>query len=144
MIGKPGTSRYHFPEMSTQVEIEKLPFFSDGRGWVIEPVGETLLASQRNVHVVFSKPGAVRGNHYHERSTEVFVVMGPCLVRLAGIGGPQDIRVPEGEAMRFTVPPGLAHAIQNTGSRPMVLISFSTEPHDRARPDTIPAVLIEK
>jgi UDP-2-acetamido-2,6-beta-L-arabino-hexul-4-ose reductase len=111
---------------------------------VIEPISEALLAGQRNVHVVLSEPGAIRGNHYHERSTEVLVVMGPALIRVRESGGMRDVRVPEGQAMRFTIPPGVAHAIQNTGSRPMVLMSFSTLPHDRAHPDTVAVGLIEK
>lgn len=130
--------------MNPQVTVENVSFFSDARGWVIEPVSGQLLAGQRNVHVVLSEPGAIRGNHYHERSTEVFVVIGPGRVRVREHGIVRDIPVPEGQAMRFTLPPGVAHAIQNTGSRPMVLMSFGTQPHDRAHPDTVAAVLIEK
>jgi len=130
--------------MNPQVTIENVSFFSDARGWVIEPVDEALLAGSRNVHVVLSEPGAIRGNHYHERSTEVFVVIGPARVRIREHGVVRDLTVPEGQAMRFTLPPGVAHAIQNTGSRPMVLMSFSTLPHDRAHPDTVHAMLIEK
>jgi len=130
--------------MNPNVVIEKVTFFSDPRGWVIEPVQEELLSAQRNVHVVLSHPGAVRGNHYHKRSTEVFVLMGPGLVRIREAGGIRDITVPEGEAFRFTIPPGVAHAMQNPGPKPMVLMSFNTQPHDRAHPDTWPEMLIEK
>jgi dTDP-4-dehydrorhamnose 3,5-epimerase-like enzyme len=130
--------------MNSQVTVENVSHFSDARGWVIEPVSGQMLAGQRNVHVVFSEPGAIRGNHYHERSTEVFVVIGPALIRVRESGAIRDVCVPEGVAMRFTVPPGVAHAIQNTGLRPMVLMSFSTAPHDQAQPDTVPVVLIHK
>lgn len=129
--------------MSSQVKIERVDYFSDARGWVIEPVDEALLVGQRNVHVVFTEPGAIRGNHLHEHTTEIFAVVGPALVRVRESGGPRDITVAEGQAMRFTIPPGVPHAVQNTGSRPMILMSFATQPHDRARPDTVPAVLIE-
>ena len=129
--------------MNSQVTVEPVEFFRDGRGWVIEPVDEALLAGKRNVHVVYSAPGAIRGNHYHEQTTEVFVVVGPALVRVRERGALCDVRVPEGQALRFTVQPGVPHAIQNTGARPMILISFATLPHDRAHPDTVPAVLIE-
>lgn len=130
--------------MNSQIRVEQVEFFSDTRGWVIEPVDEALLAGKRNVHVVFSEPGAVRGNHFHKRTTEVLVVVGPALVRVQEDNAPRDITVPEGQAMRFTVPPGIPHAIQNTGTRPMILMSFATEPHDRTRPDTFPARLVEK
>lgn len=130
--------------MSSEVTVEPVEFFHDARGWVIEPVDEALLAGKRNVHIVFSEPGAVRGNHYHERTTEVFVVVGPALIRVRESGVMRDIPVPEGQARRFTVPPGVPHAIQNTGARPLVLMSFTNQLHERANPDTVPAVLIEK
>jgi dTDP-4-dehydrorhamnose 3,5-epimerase-like enzyme len=129
--------------MNSHVGIEPVEFFRDARGWVIEPVDEALLAGKRNVHVVWSESGAVRGNHYHERATEIFVVVGPALIRLRESGVTRDIPVPDGRAMRFTVPPGVPHAIQNTGARPMILMSFTDQPHDRVNPDTHPTVLIE-
>ncbi len=124
--------------------VEKVSFFSDPRGWVIEPIGAESLSAQRNVHVVLSEPGSIRGNHYHQRSTEILVVMGPGLVRIREGGGLRDISVPEGQAVRFTIPPGVSHAIQNPGPQPMLLMSFGTQPHDRANPDTVPDVLIER
>lgn len=128
--------------MNSQVTIESVPFFSDGRGWVVEPVGESHLARQRNVHVVFSEPGAVRGNHYHRHCSEILVVPGPGLVRLREGNALRDVEVPTNQMLRFTIPPGVAHAVQNTGTRPMVLMSFATEPHNRAQPDTVPDPLI--
>jgi dTDP-4-dehydrorhamnose 3,5-epimerase-like enzyme len=129
--------------MSSQVTIEKVSFFADGRGWVIEPVDEPTLAAQRNVHVTWSEPGAIRGNHHHQHSAEVMLAMGPALVRWRENDQVREVTVPDGVAMRFTIPPGVAHAVQNTGSRPLVLVSFSDQPHDRANPDTIRDSLIE-
>lgn len=129
--------------MSSQVTSEKVAFFADGRGWVIEPVNEPTLAAQRNVHVIWTEPGAIRGNHYHRHSAEVMVVMGPALVRWRENGAVREVTVPDGSAMRFTIPPGVAHAIRNTGPRPLVLVSFSDRPHDRASPDTVRDSLIE-
>jgi len=129
--------------MNSQVIIESVSFFADARGWVIEPIGEHQIPAQRNAHVALTEPGAIRGNHFHQRSTEVFVMMGPGLVRLREDGVVRDVNVPEGQAMRFTVPPGISHAMKNTGSRPMLLMAFSTVPHDRSNPDTLRDVLIE-
>lgn len=128
--------------MSSQVKIEQVTFFQDTRGWVIEPIGEELIRLQRNIHVVFTEPGQVRGNHYHQHTTEVMLVMGPALVRLREDGAVRDISVAAGEAWRFTIPPGIPHAIQNTGTRPGVLTSFNDLPHNRAKPDTIRDMLI--
>lgn len=130
--------------MNSTVKVELVSVYNDARGWVIEPVDEASLAGKRNAHVVYSEPGAIRGNHYHERTTEVFVVVGPALIRIREGGMVRDFPVSQEQAMRFTVPPGVAHAIQNTGTKPMILMSFTTQPHDRAHPDTCPAILIEK
>jgi len=129
--------------MNAVVIIEQVALHADGRGWVLEPINEQQIAGQRNTHVALTEPGAIRGNHCHHHATEVFVVIGPGLVRWRENGEVRDVHVPEGEAMRFTVPPGIPHAIQNTGSRPMVLMAFSSQPHDRANPDTVRDVLIE-
>lgn len=129
--------------MSASVTFETVALHADARGWVVEPVNEAQLQWARNTHVVLSEPGAVRGNHFHHHATEIFVALGPALVRWREDGVLKDVNVPEGVAMRFTMPPGIPHAIKNTGTQPMVLMAFSSQPHDRANPDTVREVLIE-
>lgn len=135
--------RLTVPAMNAHVTVEPVEFFRDARGWVIEPVNEAMLAGKRNAHMVLTEPGAIRGNHYHKRSDEVLVVVGPALVRFREAGTTRDVDVSGGQAMRFAIPAGVPHAIKNTGNQPMILVSFATQPHDRAHPDTVPAVLIQ-
>jgi UDP-2-acetamido-2,6-beta-L-arabino-hexul-4-ose reductase len=85
---------------------------------VLEPLDAPLLGAQQNVHLAVTEPGAVRGNHYHERCTEVAVVLGPALVRLREDGAVRDVEIPAGQALRFTLPPRVSHAFQNTGTKP--------------------------
>jgi dTDP-4-dehydrorhamnose 3,5-epimerase-like enzyme len=117
--------------------IETVPAFRDARGTLFEPLDDRGLAAQKNVHVVLSEPGAIRGNHMHPHSVEVTVVVGPCLVRLKESDGVRDVAVPAGETWRFTIPPGVVHAYRNTGAGQMVLISFNSSLHDPANPDTV-------
>ena len=128
--------------MSAVVTIEEIPVHRDSRGWVFEPLEPAALPDQRNVHLGLSEPGAVRGNHYHVQGTEVVVVIGPVLVRYREGSRVRDIAVPEGKAFRFTFPPGVPHAIQNTGSYPSPIIAFNSELHDRANPDVAGEILI--
>jgi dTDP-4-dehydrorhamnose 3,5-epimerase-like enzyme len=121
--------------MAPVVAIHKLKVHADARGAVFEPLEPSLLAGWRNVHAVISEPGAIRGNHRHLRGTEVTAVLGPALVRYRTGEQIEQQYVPAGEAWRFVFPPGIAHAFQNTGARPMVLVSFNTQEHDSARPD---------
>jgi dTDP-4-dehydrorhamnose 3,5-epimerase-like enzyme len=130
------------PNPTPRVLVEPVELIQDARGWIIEPVTEAALAGKRNVHIVWTEPGAVRANHYHKRTTEVFVVVGPALVRVRENEVVRDVLVPHGQAIRFTIPPGVPHAIQNTGTRPMILMAFTDQLHDRANPDTFPSPLI--
>jgi UDP-2-acetamido-2,6-beta-L-arabino-hexul-4-ose reductase len=125
------------------VSIEPLDPVTDLRGLVLEPLGPHELPLQRNVHLVLTGPGHVRGNHYHERGREVTVVFGPALFRYRDGPAVRDVVIAAGQAYRITIPPGIGHAIQNPGPEPMILISFNTEPHDRARPDVVRDMLIE-
>lgn len=122
--------------------VEDITPFVDHRGVVLEPVKAGELAGQGGVHVVLSEPGHVRGNHLHPRGREICVVMGPALVRVRESGELRDVVVEDGRWMRFIFPPGMAHAIQNTGAKTQVLVSFNTVAYDPAQPDLERAILI--
>jgi UDP-2-acetamido-2,6-beta-L-arabino-hexul-4-ose reductase len=110
--------------------IERIDTHSDARGLVFEPLDEAQLKEQHNVHVVLTQPGETRGNHHHLSAVEITSVVGPCLIRLKEGGVLRDLEVPAGETWRLVIPPGVTHAFRNTGSAPMVLVSFSSEVHD--------------
>ena len=126
-----------------ELEIESLWVADDDRGLLCEPITAAELPTQRNAHLVLTRPGGVRGNHYHERSTEVMTVVGPALVRLRDGRGIRDISVADRQAMKFTLPPGVAHAVLNTGNTTGVIVSFTTLPHSRTQPDQVREVLID-
>ncbi len=129
--------------MTRPVLVERLANHRDPRGSVTEPLRPEEFSAQRNAHVVLTEPGCIRGNHYHVRGTEILTVYGPALVRIREAGEDRDTTVPEGEAYRFTLPPGVPHAILNTGRAPILMVAFNTEPHDPAAPDVVREVLIE-
>lgn len=53
------------------------------------------------------------------------------------------VEVADGAAVRFTIPPGVPHAVLNTGSAPGLVVSFDSEAHDPAAPDVVREPLIE-
>jgi dTDP-4-dehydrorhamnose 3,5-epimerase-like enzyme len=128
---------------TTQVRIDVLDCHRDARGVVFEPLAADEIARHRNVHVVITAPGAVRGNHRHVRGSETATVLGPALIRYREGGEVRDVEVPAGEAWRFVFPPEVAHAFKNIGEEPFVLTSFNTEEHDPVAPDAVRDVLIE-
>lgn len=126
----------------SKVVVEVLRVAQDARGYVFEPLGEGF-GGFRNVHVVYTIPGVVRGNHYHVIGTEVCSVTGPTLVRYREAGEIRDVQVPAGQVWRFTFPPGVAHAFRNEGTEPSVIAAFNTEVHDPAHSDAVREVLLE-
>jgi UDP-2-acetamido-2,6-beta-L-arabino-hexul-4-ose reductase len=129
--------------MSERTTIEPMTFPTDARGLVIEPIGADAIAYQKNVHLVVTQPGAVRGNHYHLLGTEITVILGPALVRYLEDDQVRDLEIPDGKAYRLTIPPNVPHAMKNTGNVPQIIIAFNTVVHDPANPDVVREVLIE-
>lgn len=124
------------------VVIERLRRATDQRGYVYEPVDEAELQELRNVHVVLTHPGEIRGNHFHPTGTEITAVSGPARVRIKQDETVETHDIPEGETWRFTFPPGVVHAFQNTGTGPLVIVSFNSLPHDPANPNTIRDIIL--
>ena len=127
----------------SSVIIEVLRCARDARGYVFEPLDGSKLGGYGNVHVVYSMPGAIRGNHYHIVGTEICGITGPAQVCYREAGQVVTQRVPEGEIWQFTFPPGVSHAFRNEGTQPMILAAFNTEAHDPNKPDAVRDVLIE-
>lgn len=115
---------------------------SDQRGVVFEPIQADDFAALQNAHVVISNPGVVRGNHYHREGREIITVMGPALVRYQDGDRIREVTIPEKTVLRFDFPPGIAHALKNTGTDPNLLVAFNTVSHDPAHPDTVSEILI--
>jgi UDP-2-acetamido-2,6-beta-L-arabino-hexul-4-ose reductase len=128
--------------MKTEVTIEKIDIKKDRRGCVFEPLTAGEIPDKRNVHVVITEPGYVRGNHFHQRGEEILAVRGPALIRLRDGNKKEDLVVPERGVTKISIPPGISHAIQNTGRQSNLLIAFNTLEHDPENPDVIEDILI--
>jgi dTDP-4-dehydrorhamnose 3,5-epimerase-like enzyme len=119
-----------------ETSVQAVKTHRDARGVLFEPLTDAELQAQKNVHVVLTQPGEIRGNHVHRTAVETTTVVGPALIRLKEQGTIRDIEVPAGEILRLTIPPGVVHAFRNSGDSAMVLVSFSTNLHDPAGADT--------
>lgn len=109
----------------------------DERGSFIELV-RTNEAGQMSIS--FSKPGVVRGNHYHHTKIERFIVVkGSAKINLVSILDDNDtyeFDVDDSGIQIVTVPPGYTHSIVNTGDSEMVLALWANELFDKDFPDT--------
>lgn len=86
-----------------------------------------------------TKPGAIRGNHYHNTKVEKFFVLeGEALVRLRNGQHKEEISLHlSGRNPRVVdIPPGYSHSIQNVGGSEMIVLFWASEPFNSSRPDT--------
>ncbi|MCX6360301.1 MAG: NAD-dependent epimerase/dehydratase family protein [Armatimonadetes bacterium] len=91
------------------------------------------------VFVSRTKPGKVRGNHYHHTKCEkFFVLQGEAVIRFRHVLGDEVLDYPvRGEQFRVVdIPPGYTHSIVNAGDTDVVVLFWSTDPFDPANPDT--------
>ncbi len=93
------------------------------------------------VSVNVSKPGIVKGQHWHHTKHEKFLVVsgeGEINFRLADDPAAQVISYKvSGEKLEVVrVPPGYTHNIVNLGERDMVTIMWANEIFDPKVPDT--------
>ena len=126
-----------------KVKINPLKTHTDPRGIVFEPIEQESISAQQNCHIVISKPGIVRGNHYHLYGTETIVVAGPALLKFKEDIEVYDFEVHSGQVYQFVIPPKVSHAIKNLGGKNNILIAFNTVPHDPKKPDVIIDILVD-
>jgi dTDP-4-dehydrorhamnose 3,5-epimerase-like enzyme len=125
-----------------EVTIEKIDIKIDERGSVFEPLNGKEVSDQKNIHVVLTEPGYVRGNHFHQKGKEILTVKGPALIRVRTQRGIEDIDVLDRDVIKITIPPGISHAIKNTGDQVNLLVAFNSLEHDQDNPDVIEDILI--
>lgn len=92
------------------------------------------------VSVNISKPGIVKGNHWHHSKNEKFlVVYGKGVIRIWERGkkaNAVEYHV-NGEKLEvIDMPCGSVHSIENTGKADMVTVMWANETFDNANPDT--------
>jgi len=96
----------------------------------------TFVGRMSDVHLASTKPGAVRGNHYHLRRREAIVVMPGTKWSLHWDEGedsqPQHRDFDGSKAVLVLVSPGQSHAVRNDGDREMWLVAISSETYDPA------------
>ena len=92
------------------------------------------------VSINISKPGIIKGNHWHHTKNEKFlVVSGKGVIRFRRIDSEEvnEYNV-SGEKLEVVdIPIGYTHSIINTGDIDMVTVMWANEQFDKDKPDTI-------
>ena len=115
-----------------------LTMHEDARGSFTEMI-RTPERGQFSVNI--SKPGIVKGEHWHHTKNEKFlVVSGKGVIRFRNIAS-ENAEITEyyvsGDRLRVVdIPPGYTHNIENLGDTDMVTIMWANEPFCPEKPDT--------
>ena len=109
---------------------------TDARGTLIEKV-RTLSPGQ--CFISTTNPGSVRGDHYHVRKIERFmVVAGEAVIRLRKLFDDQVLtfNVSGKEPVYIDMPTFYTHNIENTGDEVVTTLFWTNELYDTEDPDT--------
>jgi oxalate decarboxylase/phosphoglucose isomerase-like protein (cupin superfamily) len=124
--------------MNAKIEIRELGNSGDARGLSFTIPAEALefVGRTADVHLASTKPGAVRGNHFHLRRREAIVVLPGATWSLhwdEGEGAPAQHReFNGGSAVLVLVAPGASHAVRNDGAADLWLVAISSQTYDPA------------
>jgi UDP-2-acetamido-2,6-beta-L-arabino-hexul-4-ose reductase len=91
------------------------------------------------VSVNVTKPGIIKGEHYHHSKVEKFlVVSGEGIVRFRKLNSKQilEYKLSASKLEVLDIPPGYTHHIENTGDIELVTIMWANEVFDQKQPDT--------
>jgi dTDP-4-dehydrorhamnose 3,5-epimerase-like enzyme len=119
-----------------QVQIAELPNHGDQRGFSFTIPADALqfLGSIHDIHVASILPGAVRGNHFHQRRREVLLLAYAGAWSFhwdEGVGKSTQHRSFQGTgAALIRISPGASHAVRNDGEQPLTVMASSSEPYD--------------
>ncbi len=109
---------------------------ADDRGRLFEIIR---MAGGGQIFFSTTKPGVIRGNHFHTRKVEWFCVLrGEAAIRLRRVGDDQvrEFRV-SGESPEFiSIPAMHTHQIENIGDEELLTMFWCNEIFEPADPDT--------
>jgi dTDP-4-dehydrorhamnose 3,5-epimerase-like enzyme len=122
-----------------KIQISELDNSGDGRGFsfTTPPQALDFLGRIADIHLASTKPGAIRGNHYHIRKQEAIVFLPGAVWSLhwdEGEGTALQRRDFDGScAVLALISPGASHAVRNDGTTTLWLIACSSEAYDPAQ-----------
>lgn len=138
-VGDPFTEKLYATYLTYLEESEfayKVKSHVDDRGSFTE-LFKTLGNGQFSVN--FAKPGVIKGNHYHHKKNEKFIVLsGEGVIKFRHIRNDKVINIPVSgkDLMIVDIIPGYTHSIQNTGTDDLVFFIWASEVFDPSKPDT--------
>ncbi len=132
--------------MTEKVRIAELDNRGDARGFSFTAPSEALafVGRMADVHLASTKPGAVRGNHYHLQRRQAIMALPGVKWSLhwdEGEGSAARHRdFDGGRAVMVLLSPGASIAVRNDGEGDLWMVTISSESYDPA--DSIPRKVV--
>lgn len=126
----------YLTSMPVERRIHKLKEYCDERGKLFEAVKSS---STSQVFISHTKPGVIRGNHFHLKKIERFLVLqGNALIRTRKLftGEVMELQVCGAEPTAVDIPVLNTHSIENIGSDPLITLFWSDAFYNADNPDT--------
>lgn len=123
------------------MELKRYPMkkHEDPRGFLVQNEYKNISEGMKHVLISFTKPGIIRGNHYHKRKREWFyVVKGTMKLHLLDLktGERQEHIISSDHPEFFEMEPDIVHAMENIGDDEMIFMGLVNEVFDPNDPDT--------
>lgn len=118
------------------MNLEALITKSDDRGTLVEAYK---LPNDGQIFYVVAKPGETRGNHYHLRKTEHFLVIygsGEIVSKDRETGNVMKVEVNGNNPIRATIPPNHTHYI-TASDEGCIFMVWCDEQFNEDDPDTV-------
>jgi dTDP-4-dehydrorhamnose 3,5-epimerase len=128
--------------MEKGFELISIQPFEDKRGSLKKIVMKSQLEENvqiEEVYLLYSEKGSVRGNHYHKKTLEYFVIVsGKAKVALKNLdtGTLEEINISSSDNLILKVTPYVVHAFKNEGDLPLIMLAVSSKEYNKLDTDT--------
>lgn len=135
--------------MEKGYELISIKPFEDKRGSLKKIIMKSQLKENEKieeVYLLYSEKGSIRGNHYHKKTLEYFVVVsGKAKVALKNLntGTLEELYISAEDNVTLKVPPQVVHAFKNEEAQPLIMLAISSKEYNKLDTDTFPMDILQ-
>jgi dTDP-4-dehydrorhamnose 3,5-epimerase len=135
--------------MEKGFELISIQPYEDKRGSLKKILMKSQLEGNKQieeVYLLYSENGSVRGNHYHKKTLEYFVIVsGKAKVALKNLdtGILEEINISSSDNLILKVPPYVVHAFKNEEDLPLIMLAISSKEYNKLDTDTFKMEILQ-
>lgn len=135
--------------MEKGYELISIKPFEDKRGSLKKIIMKSQLEENEKieeVYLLYSGKESVRGNHYHKKTLEYFVVVSgraKVVLKNLGTGIFEELYISAEDNVVLKVPPQVVHAFKNEEAQPLIMLAISLKEYNKLDTDTFPMAILQ-